>query len=182
MSDHRLDLVVNGRTVSETVPARTILADFLRDRLGLTGTHLGCEQGRCGACTVLLDGEPVRSCVVLAVQAAGGIVTTIEGVERGDELHPLQDAFLEHRAFQCGFCTPGMILQCLALVERAQPVTDDEVLAAISGNICRCTGYRPIIAAVRNAAARVAEDATAAGAAAVDAAARAGTPNPGDGA
>lgn len=156
MNAHHVELLVNGRRVQAAVPARTTLADLLRDHLGLTGTHLGCEQGGCGACTVLLDGEPVRSCIVLAVQAMSASVTTIEGVALSEGLHPLQQAFLDQRAFQCGFCTPGMIMCCLPLVERGQVVDHDEAVAAIAGNVCRCTGYWPIVAAVRQAAAQVA--------------------------
>jgi aerobic-type carbon monoxide dehydrogenase small subunit (CoxS/CutS family) len=138
------------------IEARRHLADFLRDDLGLHGTHLGCEHGICGACTVLLDGEPVRSCLVLAVQADGAEVTTVEGLADGDTLHPLQQAFHEHHALQCGFCTPGFLLTALYLL-RENPGLDDEqeIREALSGNLCRCTGYKNIVDAVRDAGARI---------------------------
>jgi carbon-monoxide dehydrogenase small subunit len=152
----RVRFAVNGREVEADIEARRHLADFLRDDLGLHGTHLGCEHGICGACTVLLDDEPVRSCLVLAVQADGAEVTTVEGLADGDTLHPLQQAFHEHHALQCGFCTPGFLLTALYLL-RENPGLDDEqeIREALSGNLCRCTGYKNIVDAVRDAGARI---------------------------
>ena len=153
-------LVVNGRAIAAEVEPRRHLADFLREDLNLRGTHLGCEHGVCGACTVLLDGEPVRSCLLLAAQADGSEVTTVEALARGDELHPLQEAFREHHALQCGFCTPGFLLTTLYLLERSHPLEDErEIRALLSGNLCRCTGYQNIVDAVRAAAASLRPDA-----------------------
>jgi aerobic-type carbon monoxide dehydrogenase small subunit (CoxS/CutS family) len=151
----RVRFSVNGRELEADIEVRRHLADFLRDDLDLHGTHLGCEHGICGACTVLLDGEPVRSCLVLAVQADGAAVTTVEGLADGDTLHPLQQAFHEHHALQCGFCTPGFLLTALYLL-RENPELDDEqeIREALSGNLCRCTGYKNIVDAVRDAGAR----------------------------
>jgi carbon-monoxide dehydrogenase small subunit len=144
-------LEVNGRTVKAQVPARMLLVQFLRESLGLTGTHVGCDTSQCGACTVLLDAKACKSCTILAVQASGHAVTTIEGLSEAGE-HPLQASFRECHALQCGYCTPGMIMACAPLLERPGPVTEDDVIEAIDGNLCRCTGYRPIIAAILNAA------------------------------
>lgn len=144
---------MNGETRAAVTAARTHLADFLRDELGLTGTHLGCEHGVCGACTVLLDGEPVRSCIVLAAQVAGQAVTTIEGVAGpGGQLTPLQEAFCSAHALQCGYCTPGMILAAQALLDRNPRPGPDDIDEALGGNICRCTGYVQIREAVLSAA------------------------------
>ncbi|MBY0336032.1 MAG: (2Fe-2S)-binding protein [Acetobacteraceae bacterium] len=146
-------LTVNGEAVTRDIPARLSLADFLREELRLTGTHLGCEHGVCGACTVLLDGEPVRGCLMLAVQARGRAVTTVEGLAATDgTLTPLQAAFQKHHALQCGFCTPGMLMTATALLAETPHPTADEVRDAISGNICRCTGYVQIVEAVLDAA------------------------------
>ncbi|MEA2330124.1 MAG: aerobic carbon-monoxide dehydrogenase small subunit [Thermoleophilaceae bacterium] len=145
-----VELRVNGDAVRRTVPARLLLADLLRDGLDLTGTHLGCEHGICGACTVLLDGAPVRSCLTLAVQADGAEVTTVEGITPAEGLSPMQQAFKDHHGLQCGFCTPGF----LTTLESADPADypDDESLRELlSGNLCRCTGYEHIVAAVRAA-------------------------------
>jgi aerobic carbon-monoxide dehydrogenase small subunit len=147
-------LRVNGEPHERVVEVRKTLADFLRDDLALTGTHLGCEHGVCGACTVLLHGEPVRSCLLLAVQADGTDVTTVEGLADGDELHPLQQAFWDHHALQCGFCTPGILLTAKAFLEECPQPTDDEIRESLSGNLCRCTGYHFIVEAIRAAAAR----------------------------
>ena len=145
---HRISLTVNGRPVETEVEDRLHLADFLRRELKLTGTHLGCEHGVCGACTVLVDGQAVRSCLMLAVQARGSEVTTVEGLAAEDgTLSPLQEAFREHHALQCGFCTPGMLTSLTAFLRDNPAPTDREVREAISGNICRCTGYQPIVAA-----------------------------------
>jgi carbon-monoxide dehydrogenase small subunit len=150
---------VNGETRAAVTAARTSLADFLREELGLTGTHLGCEHGVCGACTVLLDGEPVRSCIMLAAQASGHSVTTIEGAARPDgRLSPLQEAFRTAHALQCGYCTPGMILAGQALLDRNPRPGKDDIDEALGGNICRCTGYVQIREAVRIAAGTAARD------------------------
>jgi carbon-monoxide dehydrogenase small subunit len=147
-------LHVNGQPHEGAVEPRTSLADFLRDQLDLTGTHVGCEHGVCGACTVLLDGEPVRSCLLLAVQVDGARLTTVEGLADGERLHPLQQAFWDHHGLQCGFCTPGILLTAKALLEENPHPTDDEIREAISGNLCRCTGYHFIVEAIRAAAGR----------------------------
>jgi aerobic-type carbon monoxide dehydrogenase small subunit (CoxS/CutS family) len=144
-----VELTLNGAPASFAAPARWTLADALREKLGATGTHLGCEHGVCGACTVLLDGDPVRSCLVLAVQADGHAIETVEGLAAGDELAPLQRAFHEHHALQCGFCTPGLLMAATAYVRRPG-ATVAGVREALSGNLCRCTGYAPIVAAVES--------------------------------
>jgi len=141
-------ITVNGQEHQVGVEPRVTLADFLRDRLRLTGTHLGCEHGVCGACTVLLDGEAIRSCLLFAVQADGHAVTTVEGLAGEGERSPLQAAFERHRAFQCGFCTPGFLLSAQALLDRGVPLDRDNLPALLAGNLCRCTGYRPILDAV----------------------------------
>ena len=143
-------MTVNGRSAERLVEPRTTLVDFLRDELALTGTHVGCEHGVCGACTVLLDGEPVRSCCMFAIQADGFSVTTVEGLapERG-QLSKIQDAFCEKHALQCGYCTPGMLIACHALIERIPQPTDAQIREAISSNLCRCTGYEQIVEAVK---------------------------------
>ena len=146
-----VSLRVNGEARQATVEVRTTLADFLRDALDLTGTHVGCEHGVCGACTVLLDGQPVRSCLILAVQAEGAAITTVEGLADGEKLHPLQQAFWDHHGLQCGFCTPGFLLTAKAFLEENPRPTDDEIREAISGNLCRCTGYHFIVEAIRSA-------------------------------
>jgi carbon-monoxide dehydrogenase small subunit len=154
MSDRRdIELIVNGARYAREVETRLTLGDFLRREIGLTGTHLACEHGVCGACTVHLDGEAVRSCIMLAVQADGHEVTTVEGLARPDgTLHPVQRAFREHHGLQCGFCTPGMVMTLAAFLAEHSAPTEHEVREAISGNICRCTGYQPIIAAALDAA------------------------------
>ena len=147
-------LAVNGAEVRRSVAVRRSLADFLREELRLTGTHLGCEHGVCGACTVLLDGEPVRSCLMLAVQARGRQVTTVEGLSPADGgLSPLQQAMQRHHALQCGFCTPGMVVVAEALLATTPSPTAEQVREALSGNLCRCTGYLPIVQAVLDAGA-----------------------------
>ena len=156
-----LTFTVNGEEHRLEVEPRRLLADVLRDDLGLTGTHLGCEQGACGACTVLLDGGAVRSCLIFAVQAEGAEVTTVEGLARGGVLHPLQAAFRDHHAVQCGFCTPGMLLAALDLLARSPAPTAGEVREELSGNLCRCTGYGRIVDAVLGAAARTGAPASA---------------------
>jgi len=153
MRDIALTVTVNGERLSRTVEARRTLADFLRDNLSLTGTHLGCEHGVCGACTVLVDGDAVRSCLMFAVQADGAEVTTIEGLsERNGELTRIQAAFQAEHALQCGFCTPGFVVSVHAFLAQNPHPSDDEIRDALSGNLCRCTGYQGIIAAVKRAA------------------------------
>lgn len=139
---------LNGAEVALHVPVRWTLADVLRDRAGLTGTHLGCEHGICGACTVLLDGEPVRSCLMLGVQVEGKSIRTIESVANGDELHPVQRAFHEQHALQCGFCTPGFIVLSVGLLEREPDASEARIREVLASNLCRCTGYTPILKAV----------------------------------
>ena len=143
-----IHLTVNGKAYERTVAVRMTLADFLREELNLTGTHLGCEHGVCGACTILYNGAAVRSCLMLAVQADGAELMTVEGLAQGDTLHPLQQAFQEHHALQCGFCTPGLLMTAYALLQETPHPSRDEVREAIAGNICRCTGYAPIIQAI----------------------------------
>ena len=142
-------MTVNGREYTGRVEPRLTLADFLRNELDLTGTHLGCEHGVCGACTILVDGEAVRSCLMLAVQADGATLLTVEGLANGDELHPLQAAFHENHALQCGFCTPGFLMTAYAFLRDNPNPTEAEVRTGIGGNICRCTGYAPIVKAIR---------------------------------
>ena len=153
MREIALNVTVNGERLSRTVEARRTLADFLRDNLSLTGTHLGCEHGVCGACTVLVDGDAVRSCLMFAAQADGADVTTIEGLsERNGELTPIQAAFQAEHALQCGFCTPGFVVSVHAFLAQNPHPSDEEIRDALSGNLCRCTGYQGIIAAVKRAA------------------------------
>ena len=153
-----ITLTVNGVTRTGSPEARKTLADFLRDDLGLTGTHLGCEHGVCGACTVIVDGRPVRSCLMLAVQAAGADVTTIEGLAAGDgELGTLQQAMWDSHSFQCGFCTPGMVMQAAAFIGGHPDAGEQQIREALSGNICRCTGYQSIIDGVLLAVERIRE-------------------------
>ena len=148
----RVSVTVNGVQETMEVEPRLLLVHFLRDRLGLTGTHVGCDTSSCGACTVHLDGEAVKSCTVLAVQADGAEVTTIEGMGRADDLHRLQEAFWEHHGLQCGYCTPGMIMAAADLLQRTPNPSEHEVREALAGNLCRCTGYQNIVKAVLAAA------------------------------
>ena len=148
---------VNGVQQEHEVEPRTLLAHFLRDHCKLTGTHIGCETTLCGACTVLLDGKAVKSCTLLAVQADGGEITTVEGLARGGELHPVQQGFWECHGLQCGYCTPGMILAGVQLLERNPKPTREEIAHGIEGNLCRCTGYSHIIDAIESAAKKMAE-------------------------
>ncbi len=153
MAEVRIEMRVNGTSCHATAEPRLTLADFLRERCELTGTHIGCEHGVCGACTVLVDGEAVRSCLMFAVQAEGTDVTTIEGISSPDGgLSPIQEAFREHHGLQCGFCTPGFVLSATVFLRDHADPTDDEIRVALSGNLCRCTGYQGIIDAVRAAA------------------------------
>jgi carbon-monoxide dehydrogenase small subunit len=148
----RVQISVNGEKRQSEVEARQLLVYWLRDELGLTGTHVGCDTSNCGACTVHLNGEAVKSCTVLAAQADGAEVTTIEGLGTGDDLHPLQDAFWEHHGLQCGYCTPGMIMAAADLLERNPDPSEEQVRHALEGNLCRCTGYHNIVKAVLSAA------------------------------
>jgi carbon-monoxide dehydrogenase small subunit len=157
MNDRTVRLIVNGEEREATCEPRRTLADFLRENLGLTGTHLGCEHGVCGACTVLLDGEPVRSCLMFAVQASGHEIVTVEGVAPPEGLHPLQEAFWDSHSFQCGFCTPGFVISALAFLEEEPHPDEAGVREALSGNLCRCTGYQSIVDGVLLAASRRAE-------------------------
>lgn len=159
MSDvHLARITVNGETHEVAVEARRTLADVLRHDLGYTGTHLGCEHGICGACTVLVDGEPTRACLMFGVQADDCWVETVEGLAGRDSLHPLQEAFSEHHALQCGFCTPGFLMLATALLRSNPHPSEREIRDAMSSNICRCTGYTPILDAVRSAADRMAQE------------------------
>lgn len=149
-------LSINGKTYEKEVEPRMLLSDFLRHELGLTGTHVGCEQGVCGACTVLFDGEPIRSCLMFAVQTNGHELTTVEGLaESQADLHPIQQAFWEAHGLQCGFCTPGFLMTLVPFVETHPNPTEAEIREAISGNLCRCTGYQHIVQAVQIAAKKV---------------------------
>jgi aerobic carbon-monoxide dehydrogenase small subunit len=148
----RIALTVNGLRHEAEVEPRELLVYFLRERLGLTGTNVGCDTSSCGACTVLIDGESVKSCTMLAVQADGGEVTTIEGLADNGTLHPLQQAFHEQHGLQCGYCTPGMIMAAVSLLEEHPDPSEEEIRSALEGNLCRCTGYQNIVAAVRQAA------------------------------
>jgi carbon-monoxide dehydrogenase small subunit len=146
--DVTVAIVVNGEPTTNTVEARTLLVHYLREVVGLTGTNIGCDTTSCGACTVLLDGESVKSCTVLAAQADGHEVTTIEGLARGDTFHPMQEAFREHHGLQCGYCTPGMVMAAVSLAQERGSLTEAEVRIGLEGNLCRCTGYHNIVKAV----------------------------------
>jgi aerobic-type carbon monoxide dehydrogenase small subunit (CoxS/CutS family) len=145
-----LTLNVNGRDYAVSVEPRRTLADTIREDCGLTGTHLGCEHGVCGACTVIVDGEAVRSCLMFAVQAQGKTIRTVEGLANGDDLHPLQRAFMRHHALQCGFCTPGFLMLAVNTLEKQPDIGDAELLDVLASNLCRCTGYQNIVRAVRS--------------------------------
>jgi aerobic carbon-monoxide dehydrogenase small subunit len=153
MAKHKIKVKVQGTEREAEVESRLLLVHFLREVLGLTGTHIGCDTTHCGACTVLLDGQPVKSCTVLAVQADGREVLTVEGLEQDGKLHPIQDGFWQEHGLQCGFCTPGMLMTGYALLERNADPSEAEIRQAISGNLCRCTGYVNIVKAVQHAAA-----------------------------
>ena len=155
----RLLLTVNGRPVDTEVAAQTLLVELLRGPLGLTGTHIGCDTSQCGACTVLVDGQAVKSCSLLAVQAEGATVTTVEGLADGERLHPVQEAFVACHGLQCGFCTPGMVMSATGLLQQNPRPSDAEIVEALEGNLCRCTGYVNIVAAVRQAAQTMAGEA-----------------------
>jgi aerobic carbon-monoxide dehydrogenase small subunit len=149
---HQITVTVNGTRYERTIEPRLLLSDFLRHELGLTGTHVGCEHGVCGACTVLFDGQPARSCLMFAVQADGHEVMTVEGLGTPENLHPLQEAFMETHAAQCGFCTPGILLTMIPFLEENPDPAEDEIREALAGNLCRCTGYQHIVEAVQLAA------------------------------
>jgi aerobic carbon-monoxide dehydrogenase small subunit len=148
---HAVRMKVNGVAYERAVEPRLLLADFLRETLGLTGTHVGCEHGICGACTVLVNGHSMRACLLFAVQLDGAEIDTVEGLGAVDKLHPLQESFREHHALQCGFCTPGMLMTGVDLLRKRPLATDDEIRDGLSGNLCRCTGYEHIVAAIRAA-------------------------------
>lgn len=152
MSQHTIQLTVNGECVTAQVPSRRLLADLLRDDLALTGTKRGCETGVCGACSVLLDGRVVKSCLSLAVQAQGKSITTIEGLAQGEQLHPVQESFVTCGGLQCGYCTPGMVMAACSLLKQNPKPTVDEVRHGLNGNLCRCTGYTQIVESVMHAA------------------------------
>ena len=152
---HQISVTVNGTAHQAEVESRLLLVHLIRENLRLTGTHIGCDTSHCGVCTVLLDGEPVKSCTVLAVQADGRKVSTVEGLESGGKLNPIQEAFTEKHALQCGYCTPGMLMTCSALLERNRNPSEQEIRQAISGNLCRCTGYLNIVKAVQHAAEKI---------------------------
>ena len=147
-----VSMTVNGKAVTGTVEGRTLLVQYLREHLGLTGTHVGCDTSQCGACVVHVDGKSVKSCTMLAVQANGAKVTTIEGLAKNGELHPMQAAFREHHGLQCGFCTPGMVMAAVSLLEENPDPSEAQVRTALEGNICRCTGYHNIVRAILAAA------------------------------
>jgi aerobic carbon-monoxide dehydrogenase small subunit len=151
-------LTVNGADISRDVENRTLLVELLRNDLALTGTHVGCDTSQCGCCTVLVDGAPTKSCTMLAVQADGASVTTVEGLARGESMHPIQQAFVDCHGLQCGFCTPGMMMATAGLLARNASPSDDEIKQALEGNMCRCTGYVNIVAAVRQAAGAMAAE------------------------
>lgn len=152
MSQHEITVTINGERQTQRVEARLLLVHFIREQLGLTGTHIGCDTTSCGACTVSLDGEPVKSCTVFAVQADGATIETVEGLAVGGVLHPLQEGFWEKHGLQCGFCTPGMLISARALLARNPSPSEDEIRRGISGNLCRCTGYNKIVEAIQYAA------------------------------
>ena len=152
MSTHHISVTINGTPYEGDVEARTLLVHWIRDTLRLTGTHIGCDTTSCGACTILVDGKATKSCTMFAVQANGRQLMTVEGLEQGDKLHPLQEGFHEEHALQCGYCTPGMMMASLALLQRNPNPTEHEIRVGISGNLCRCTGYVNIVKAVQYAA------------------------------
>jgi len=158
MSQHEITVTINGEKHTRKVEARTLLVHFIREDLGLTGTHIGCDTTSCGACTVSLDGEAVKSCTVFAVQADGATIDTVEGIATNGKLHPLQEGFWEKHGLQCGFCTPGMLISARALLARNPNPTEAEIRHGISGNLCRCTGYNKIVEAIQYAADKLRAD------------------------
>ena len=159
----QVSITINGKTYKNDVEPRLLLVHYIRDTLGLTGTHIGCDTSQCGACTVLIDGEAVKSCTVFAVQANGASLTTVEGLAKNGELHPIQEGFWEEHGLQCGFCTPGMLLTSIQLLERNPNPTEAEIRHALEGNLCRCTGYHNIVISVQNAARKMNASPAAAG-------------------
>src|SRR5579864_1283468 len=158
MAKQRIELTVNGAAVADEVEPRLLLVHFLRENLRLTGAHIGCDTTHCGACTVLLDGVPIKSCTALAVQADGREIRTVEGLEQGGVLHAIQEGFMQEHGLQCGFCTPGMMMTSVALLQANPDPSEEEIRWAISGNLCRCTGYMNIVKAVRYAAERMRDE------------------------
>ena len=158
MSQHEITVTINGEPRTHSVEARLLLVHFIREQLGLTGTHIGCDTTSCGACTVHLDGEAVKSCTVFAVQADGARIATVEGLAAGGALHPLQEGFWEKHGLQCGFCTPGMLITARALLAKNPRPSDDDIRHGISGNLCRCTGYNKIVEAIQYAADKLRTD------------------------
>jgi carbon-monoxide dehydrogenase small subunit len=157
MSKHQIQLEVNGQPVSAEVEARLLLVHFLRENLNLTGTHIGCDTTSCGACTIHLNGKAVKSCTIFAVQANGGVLKTVEGLAQNGKLHPIQEGFHEEHGLQCGYCTPGMMMSAIALLQENPDPTEEEIRWGLSGNLCRCTGYVNIVKAVQYAAAKMRE-------------------------
>jgi carbon-monoxide dehydrogenase small subunit len=155
MATHSIKVTVNGTVHETSVESRLLLVHFLRDQLRLTGTHIGCDTTHCGACTVLVDGEPVKSCTVLAVQADGSEIRTVEGLEQDGKLHPIQEGFWQEHGLQCGFCTPGMIVRAYRLLQENPNPSEEQIRYGISGNLCRCTGYQNIVKAIQFAAAKL---------------------------
>ena len=158
MSQHEITVTINGEQQTLKVDARLLLVHFIRENLGLTGTHIGCDTTSCGACTISIDGEAVKSCTVFAAQADGATIETVEGLAAGGKLHPLQEGFWERHGLQCGFCTPGMLISARALLARNPNPTEDEIRHGISGNLCRCTGYNKIVEAIQYAAEKLRAD------------------------
>ena len=150
-----INLRINGKKVSKEVPDNTILSDFLRDKLALTGTHVGCDTSQCGACVVHLNGNSIKSCTVLVADCSDGEITTIEGLSKNGKMHPMQEAFKKHHGLQCGFCTPGMVMSAVDLLQKNKNPSEQEIRDWLEGNICRCTGYQNIVAAVKDAATKM---------------------------
>ena len=151
----KANLKINGKKISREIPDNTLLADFLRDGLALTGTHIGCDTSQCGACVIHLNGNSVKSCTTLAVDCDGGEITTIEGLASNGKMHPMQEAFKKHHGLQCGFCTPGMVMSAVDLLQKNKNPNEKEIRDWLEGNICRCTGYQGIVAAVKDAASKM---------------------------
>ena len=150
-----INLRINGKKVSKEVPDNTILSDFLRDKLALTGTHVGCDTSQCGACVVHLNGNSIKSCTVLVADCSDGEITTIEGLSKNGKMHPMQEAFKKHHGLQCGFCTPGMVMSAVDLLQKNKNPSEQEIRDWLEGNICRCTGYQGIVAAVKDVASKI---------------------------
>ena len=160
MSKHTVNIEINGSNITREVDSRTLLIHFLREELQMTGTHIGCDTSSCGACTVLMDGRSIKSCTLFTIQANGKSLTTIEGLESGGKLHPLQEGFHEEHGLQCGFCTPGMIMRAVEILEKNPNPTEDDIRWGISGNLCRCTGYVNIVKSIQYAAERMQKEVT----------------------